>query len=138
MGWIALAWLLHIIGLAWRSGQHEGSLELEMQLFPSMHLPSPLIFSPLCRRKIYGPNLIEVPVKSYARLLVEEVCIYGLCFKRASCPRADPSPAPCPLLQVLYGPFLSDREERILGGAAWAEIREGRAGTAVDGTGWAS
>ncbi|NWH69809.1 AT132 ATPase, partial [Piaya cayana] len=25
------------------------------------------------RRKIYGPNLIEVPVKSYARLLVEEV-----------------------------------------------------------------
>ncbi|XP_017588180.1 PREDICTED: probable cation-transporting ATPase 13A2, partial [Corvus brachyrhynchos] len=25
------------------------------------------------RRRIYGPNLIEVPVKSYARLLVEEV-----------------------------------------------------------------
>ncbi|KAM8796346.1 polyamine-transporting ATPase 13A2 [Eudromia elegans] len=25
------------------------------------------------RRKIYGPNVIEVPVKSYARLLVEEV-----------------------------------------------------------------
>ncbi|RMB89681.1 hypothetical protein DUI87_33878 [Hirundo rustica rustica] len=25
------------------------------------------------RRKIYGPNLIQVPVKSYARLLVEEV-----------------------------------------------------------------
>ncbi|POI32606.1 hypothetical protein CIB84_003642 [Bambusicola thoracicus] len=25
------------------------------------------------RRKIYGPNLIEVPVKSYAKLLVEEV-----------------------------------------------------------------
>ncbi|OPJ86263.1 putative cation-transporting ATPase 13A2 [Patagioenas fasciata monilis] len=25
------------------------------------------------RTKIYGPNLIEVPVKSYARLLVEEV-----------------------------------------------------------------
>uniref|UniRef100_A0A8V5H7L6 Polyamine-transporting ATPase 13A2 n=1 Tax=Melopsittacus undulatus TaxID=13146 RepID=A0A8V5H7L6_MELUD len=38
-------------------------------LFPSMDLLS----CPLCRRKIYGANLIEVPVKSYARLLVEEV-----------------------------------------------------------------
>lgn len=27
----------------------------------------------LLRRKIYGPNLIDVPVKSYLRLLVDEV-----------------------------------------------------------------
>ena len=92
-----------------------------------------MLFSPLCRQKIYGPNLIEVPVKSYARLLVEEVCIYRLCFQRASCPRADPSPAPHPSLQVLCGPFFSNTE-RTLGKAAWAEVREGRAGTAVGGT----
>uniref|UniRef100_A0A672UWL7 ATPase cation transporting 13A2 n=1 Tax=Strigops habroptila TaxID=2489341 RepID=A0A672UWL7_STRHB len=42
---------------------------MEMRLLPGMDLLS----CPLCRRKIYGANLIEVPVKSYARLLVEEV-----------------------------------------------------------------
>uniref|UniRef100_A0A8C5JF63 ATPase cation transporting 13A2 n=1 Tax=Junco hyemalis TaxID=40217 RepID=A0A8C5JF63_JUNHY len=48
--------------------------------FPKDRTPSlsfPRIKFPLCpphlRRKIYGPNLIEVPVKSYPRLLVEEV-----------------------------------------------------------------
>uniref|UniRef100_A0A672UTQ4 ATPase cation transporting 13A2 n=1 Tax=Strigops habroptila TaxID=2489341 RepID=A0A672UTQ4_STRHB len=45
------------------------SLRMEMRLLPGMDLLS----CPLCRRKIYGANLIEVPVKSYARLLVEEV-----------------------------------------------------------------
>uniref|UniRef100_A0A8C3JQD5 ATPase cation transporting 13A2 n=1 Tax=Calidris pygmaea TaxID=425635 RepID=A0A8C3JQD5_9CHAR len=40
----------------------------------SVCLLPPFPFSlPFSRRKIYGPNLIEVPVKSYARLLVEEV-----------------------------------------------------------------
>ncbi|XP_053853383.1 polyamine-transporting ATPase 13A2 isoform X7 [Vidua macroura] len=33
----------------------------------------PSLSFPPYRRKIYGPNLIEVPVKSYTRLLVEEV-----------------------------------------------------------------
>lgn len=83
-----------------------------MQLFPSMDLLS----CPFCRRKIYGANLIEVPVKSYARLLVEEVCVHPQCFQRASCPRADP--APDPSLPVLCRPFLLFREE----------IRESRAG----------
>lgn len=56
-----------------RGGAHQvGSAAFPWRLFAP-----PLLFSPLCRRKIYGPNLIEVPVKSYARLLVEEVRIHG-------------------------------------------------------------
>lgn len=45
--------------------------EIPSLSFPKDKIPS-LPFPP-CRRKIYGPNLIDVPVKSYARLLVEEV-----------------------------------------------------------------
>jgi len=107
---------------------------MEMQLFPRMHLLPLCFFSPLCRRKIYGPNLIEVPVKSYARLLVEEVCIYSC----ASTDRVVPGQI-LPLLRVLRckcfaGPFLAGGVERTLGEAAWAVTREGRATRAVEGT----
>lgn len=91
-------------------------------------LCSPLGFFslPFCRRKIYGPNLIEVPVKSYARLLVEEV--------RA---RA----APLPKDRVVPGQILPRLRvpcwrggERALGEGAGAEMRGGRADRAAEGT----
>uniref|UniRef100_A0A8C9TPL4 ATPase cation transporting 13A2 n=1 Tax=Scleropages formosus TaxID=113540 RepID=A0A8C9TPL4_SCLFO len=46
---------------------------LHTTIFNSVPLPLNLQCSLFSRRKVYGQNLIDVPVKSYARLLLEEV-----------------------------------------------------------------
>lgn len=122
---MALAWLLHVTTVSCRSEWHEGPSSC-IYSFPLTCVCFPLLFSVLCRRKIYGPNLIEVPVKPYVKLLVEEVCVDELCFQRTSSPSTDPSSAPCPSLHMLYGPFLSGREERARGEqlGQWSEKAE--------------
>lgn len=53
-----------------------------------------LSFSPLdsFRRRIHGPNIIEVPVKSYVRLLFEEVT-FGQIILRPLLSLSTPDPA---------------------------------------------